>query len=155
MIADSAHEILQGILDKHEIKQGLPKLSPESIEGLYSLAYQYYECGKYPESSKFFRFLTLIGTQEKKHWMGLGASLKMQKDYEQAVQAYSVAAVLDPKDPYIHVWAADCLFAMNQIEKGLKGINTAIKMAKMKKAYHPLLPELELIREAWVKKVKK
>lgn len=157
MIDGNATEVLREIIEQHAREGGssLPKLSLEAIEGLYHYAFQFYSHGKYPEAIKFFRFLTLVDTQQKKHWMGLGACLQMQKEYEQAVHVYGVAAVLDPVDPYVHVYAADCFFALDRVEEGMKALDSAKKAAHMKKLYEPLLPELKLLTEAWEKRLKK
>lgn len=149
-------EVLLDIIEKHSQegkKNALPKLSSETIEGIYHFAYQFYLNGKYAESIKFFRFLTLVDTGTKKHWMGLGAALQMQKEYTQAIHTYSVAAILDELDPYVHLYAAECFFALEKVNDGIVALDSALKAAKLKKMFAKLIPELNLLKEAWIKRV--
>lgn len=152
MQTQDARDVLMDIIQKYGSDKKLPKLSFDTIEGIYHYAYQYYIHGKYPEAVKFFRFLTLVDTQQKKHWMGLGAALQMSKEYEEALHTYSVSAILEERDPYVHLYAADCFFALDRVNEGLGALESAIKAAKMKKLYQSLLPELEVLREAWEKR---
>ncbi len=131
----------------------LPTLSGETKEGLYQYAYRFYENGKYQDAINFFRFLTLVGTQVKKHWVGLGAAQQMNKQYQDAIHSYSIAAILDVKDPYIHVYAADCFFAVEDISHGIDALNAAQKIVEKSKKYKKLLPELTILREAWEKRL--
>jgi type III secretion system low calcium response chaperone LcrH/SycD len=142
------------ILQKYSQKGELPKLPADTIEGVYHFAYQFYLNGKYAEAIQFFRFLTLVDTCQRKHWMGLGAALQMQKEYEQAIHTYSVAAVLEAKEPYVHIYAADCFFALERIEEGMQALNSALKIAGLKNRYQPLIPELQLLRDAWERRIK-
>lgn len=123
-------------------------LNTETKEGIYHFAYQFYLNGKYADAVKFFRFLTRVDIGQKKHWMGLGAAQQMQKEYEQAIQAYSVAALLDELDPHVHIHAAECFFALEKLEEGITALNSAKKAAKSQ------LPELDLLSETWEKRLK-
>src|SRR5262245_31055472 len=102
-----------------KIQANYKQLSGESIEALYHIAYTQYKQGKYEDAVGVFRFLTLNDTRSRKHWMGLGASLQMQKKYNEAIEAYELAAALDPTDPHVHIYASDCCFAQKMTKEGL------------------------------------
>jgi type III secretion system low calcium response chaperone LcrH/SycD len=124
-------------------------LSEDCLQGLYAIAYNFYENGKYREAVHYFRVLSNIDAPTRKHWMGLGASLHMLKDYEKALAAYSIAALLDNQDPYVHIHAADCCFALEQKERGMKALDAAELVIKMNKNDQKLISQLALIRQAW------
>ena len=130
--------------DKGEI----PKLTPETLEAFYGFGYGLYESGQYENAMHYFRFLTLTDTQNRKHWMGLGASYQMLKEYERALQCYGYAALLDENDPNAHFHAAECFFANNQVEPGNQALSSAKTVAlREPEKYRALLARIELINE--------
>lgn len=100
--------------------------TPETANQLYAMAFRFYESGKYREAVHFFRVLTSMNTDERKFWIGLGASLQMLRDYENALPAYGIAALLDENDPQVHLYAAECFIALQRIEEA----RTAMAMAE-------------------------
>jgi type III secretion system low calcium response chaperone LcrH/SycD len=82
---------------------------------LYALAYRYYESRHYREAVHFFRVLCAMDCDDPKHWLGLGAAYQMLKDYDEALPAYGLAAVLDQTNPQVHLHAADCFIALKRI----------------------------------------
>jgi cytochrome c-type biogenesis protein CcmH/NrfG len=63
----------------------------------------------------FFRVLCAMDCDDPKHWLGLGAAYQMLKDYDEALPAYGLAAVLDQTNPQVHLHAADCFIALKRI----------------------------------------
>jgi type III secretion system low calcium response chaperone LcrH/SycD len=127
----------------------LPKFSPESIDALYSTAYNLYEKGKYSEAVHFFRFLTMLKTFERKYWIGLGASQQMCKLYEDAVQSYEAAALMNHNDPYVHFHASECLFLLKKTDRAMDALNAAEIVARQEKKYKNLISQFALIRKTW------
>lgn len=126
-------------------------LSSGSLETLYHFAHSYYKQGKYEDAEGLFRFLTVANTHTRKYWMGLGASLQMRKVYDKAIESYELAAALDPTDPQVHLYAADCYFGMSKKEEGLFALDCAERAIKLSKPVDSenLLAHLALIRKAW------
>lgn len=145
-------ETLQGLMEKVTAAEmdstRFLSLSAEEASLLYTLAYHLYENGKYIDSQRIFRFLTICEPFNRRYWMGLGGSYQMLKNYAGALECYSVAAVQEPNDPYVHLYAADCFFAQGQIEMGVQTLESAITAAKLSKE-NPLLMQLENMRYAW------
>lgn len=143
-------DTLQALMDKVMVA-GDPAflcLSSEELSLMYTLAYHLYENGKYLDSKRIFRFLTICEPFDRRYWMGLAASYLLLKDYAGALECYSVAAVQEPNDPYVHLHAADCFFALGQIETGVRTLDSAIAAAKVSNA-NTLLMQLEDMRQAW------
>lgn len=122
----------------------------EETKKTYYMAYQLYQKQHYREAVHFFRYLTLIDATETKYWIGLGASLQMQKEYQRALESYVCAQALhgDQPDPYLYLHAADCYFALNQIEQGLKALEGAKESAK-KKNNKQVLNHVDLMTKVW------
>lgn len=131
------------------VKEAMPSFSQDEIESFYAVAFSFYENGKYPEAINFFRFLTTIDLTKKKHWVGLGASLQMLQEQEQAINAYTIAALLDPADPYIPFYAAECCFKLGDTKRGLDALDSAEELAGTDDKFKGLRKRLYILREAW------
>jgi len=150
---ESLEEAIQRTLENHaENHQDLPEFSGDFIETFYSFAYGYYQSGKYETAIHFFRLLTLIDPDKRKHWMGLGASYQMIKGYERALQCYGYAAILDENDPYTHWHAAECFIALNQPEQAKLALTSTELVAKRhSKQDKKLLARLKLVKKTITK----
>ncbi|MBA3816248.1 MAG: SycD/LcrH family type III secretion system chaperone [Parachlamydiaceae bacterium] len=143
-------EMLQALVDKATAADGPNFFGLSAEEGslLYTLAYHLYESGKYEDSKQIFRFLTICEPFDRRFWLGLAASYQLLKDYAEAIECYSVAAVQEPNDPYVHLHAADCFFAQSQMKTGVRTLESAITAARNSNATS-LLMQLENMRKAW------
>lgn len=107
-------------------------VSEEKIEKFYTLAYAHYTKQNYCEAAHVFRLLVASRPTDSKYWKGLGASLQMQQQYEEALNCYLSAQMVTKgePDPYIYLHAADCYFAIQAIPSGLKALEAAEAIAK-------------------------
>lgn len=121
----------------------------DSLKALYGIAYELYRNGKYEEAKDVFRFLTLADSFERKHWLGLAACFQMKKNYAEAIECYSTAAIQDPSDPYVHWHAADCFFHLGNHTKAKEALESATITAKGNQAHAALIPKLELLSNVW------
>jgi type III secretion low calcium response chaperone LcrH/SycD len=115
------------------------------------MAYELYKNGKYAESKDVFRFLTLADYNDRRYWMGLGACHQMSKDYTPAIESYSVAAIQNPKDPYVHFYAAECFRNSGDVDLALKTLDTAISVAEKSKDHASFAIKLKHLHETWSK----
>lgn len=125
----------------------------EKIEEAYLYAYVFYEKGHYEESSQIFSLLTCVSTANPTYWMGLGASLQMLKRYEEAIDAYAAAAVLEDSDsdPFPHLHAAECFYSLKINEKALQALESAEIIAKNEPKYQKLCTQINLLKSVWRK----
>lgn len=145
--------IAQPINNKHDEENEniipLPVISKDSEKELYSMAYSFYNNGKFQEALDCFLFLVRANADTVKYWIGFAATHQRLKNYHEAIGAYAVAALLDAENPQIHMYAADCFFALNDGTQALDALKTAESLANGQEKYHLLLSRIALLRSAW------
>lgn len=151
MTHDFAQKLLEAM--RGEPLETMPEFSKDSLQAIYASAYCYYQSGKYQEAKSRFRFLATMDTENRTYWLGLGASLMMLKEYEQALQAYALAAMMDHSDPLVFIHMADCLFALGKVEEGLKCIAAADQISGKEEKFKSLKDHINLIQERWSTRV--
>jgi len=101
------------------------ELSNKDLETLYSRAYSLYQSGDYAKSKVVFHQLTAAKPLKQTYWLGLGACFQLEKNYEQALQAWGMASILDGHDPTPHFHAAQCCFALDDTEQGWNALKAS------------------------------
>ena len=82
------------------------------LEAVYSLAFGYYQTGKYEEAHKLFQFLVLFDHLNAKYWFGLGATQQAVKDFQNAAVSYGYCSFLKLDNPKPQLHAAECFLAL-------------------------------------------
>lgn len=120
------------------------------IDSLYSIAYQLYQRKEYLEALPFFKILAQSSPKNGKFWKALGACLQMLKEYESALNCYTTAQILNrqQEDLLLYIHAADCYFALEQTENGLKTLNKAFYKAEKNKDT-VITQHVQFMRELW------
>jgi type III secretion system low calcium response chaperone LcrH/SycD len=113
----------------HTLK-GLKGISNKTMEAVYAIAYARYNSGKFDEAVKLFAFLGAFDPYKKKYWLGLAAARQMTKDYQGAIHAYSMAALVAPKDPRAPLYAADCYLILNNKKMAANALEAALEISK-------------------------
>ena len=86
--------------------------------------------------------------------MGLAASLQMCKSYDEAIETYGVAAMLDDNDPHAHYHAAECYFLAGDPEKGKIALGAAEAVAARENKKNPnFISQLAIMRQVWCNEV--
>lgn len=150
----SQYDFLDWMNLANEEKGPFAAISKEKKDEIYALAYMLYQNQQYQEASTLFRLLIEAHPSEAKFWKGLGACLQMQKDYDEALNCYSCSAYFSSQnqlDPYLYVYAADCHFALKQIDAGLKALEAARSNAK-KMNNQRILQHVSFMQQVWSKK---
>lgn len=94
---------------------------------LYQAAFSFYNQGDYQKAIELFTQLVVIDAFDEANWRGLASSHQMMGNYQDAIQAWALVAILNPKDPYAHFHAAECLLSLNEKEEALKALKCAEK----------------------------
>lgn len=139
---------LPDVLMKSETLQIAFEISDDQMEAFYGEAYRFYEEEEYVESANAFRWLVLFNPFVSRYWMGLGASHQLLQSYEKALHNYAVAAMLDSLSPYPHLYAHDCLLALDKHEDAAKALELAEERARYDLKYVALKNEIASLQEA-------
>ena len=150
--SDMLEKLLQSIDDERILLQRKSSFSKQSLEGLYFFAYHFYINGKYKEAVTIFHLLTNSDPCNHKFCMGYAASLQLSGQYEKALDVYSMAIVVDSRNPYPHFYAAECYVALGNYKEALKACLTAKRYISNKKGYQSLEQKIQLMQDAWANK---
>jgi len=132
LTADDLKELLENFLAQGATLSDIPNLSEETMEAIYSIAYTLYNQGKYEDAEKVFRSLSFYDHMNKRYFMGLGACRQMLKRYDEAIETYSYATMLDIDDPRPPLFAGDCHLALGNLEAAKSGYTAAQEWAGKK-----------------------
>lgn len=116
---------------------------------LYTTGYGLYKNGKYSDARDFFRFITLSDPTDRRSWIGLGASYQMMKLYKESIECYSVAAMQNPNDPYVHLYAAECFHYLGEKTRSVATLDSAISIAESTQASKDLVAKIKYLRGRW------
>ena len=111
---DSA-EIAAGVktlIENASTMKQLKGVTNDELEAVYSLAFSYYQTGKYEEAHKLFQFLVLFDHLNAKYWFGLGATQQALRDFQNAAVSYGYCSFLKLDNPKPQLHAAECFLAL-------------------------------------------
>lgn len=104
-------------------------LTEEELEGLYAMGYGFYTAGQQVDALDVFKFLCLHRHTEPRFWLGLGAVSQVTGQYNVALQAYGVCAMLRPDDPQVSLRAAECFLAVGNRASAGTALEAVIELA--------------------------
>lgn len=107
----------------------------DEIEAAYSVAYSFYQQGKYEDARKLFQYFSTFEHTDRRFWMGLAASLQKLRQYEKAILAYGAASLLDVSDPAPPFHAAECHIAIKDWENARKALEATLTIAEGEKEH--------------------
>ncbi|WDD96600.1 MULTISPECIES: SycD/LcrH family type III secretion system chaperone [Thalassomonas] len=107
----------------------LKNVDEKTMEAIYYVAYNLYQNAKYEDALKVFKFLGLYDHLEKKYLMGIGGCQQMLQQYKDAINSYSMAALLDISNPLPPLHAAECYLALGDFENAASGFSAALEFA--------------------------
>ena len=143
---DVLEKALDSLVENKEPVMG-GKFTEEDLSVLYNLAYGLYQNGDYTQASDIFQQLVFSKPLDPKHWMGLASVLQMQKNYQNALCAWSmVAMMLD--GPEAHFYAAECLTSMGDTAQAKQALEQAEMHLTDSKAHLELKAKIEVLKNA-------
>jgi type III secretion system low calcium response chaperone LcrH/SycD len=127
----------------------------EQIEGLYNTGFHLYQSGAYDEAMNVFRPLALLDSGEARNWIALGGCHQMKKEYEQALEYYGNAAIIDPSNPRPIFNALECNIALKKYPEAKSSAEYLIAIASDKPEYASLVVRAKVLLGAIESKVSK
>ncbi len=115
------------------------------MEALYLAASVCYEAHDYEQSALLFTSLVQEFPFEAACWKGLASSEQMRTNYEAALCAWGVSALLNDKDPWVHFHAAECYLSLGNYEEAQKALSMAETLTSLA-PHEDLASKLELLK---------
>lgn len=108
----------------------LKNIEKTQLEALYTVGLHHYEAARYKDAQKAFAFCTQNDHLERRYYMALAACFKMLDKPAEALKYYTVASMLDIKDPLPTFHSAECLLAMGMVEEAKEALEIVVRQAK-------------------------
>ena len=138
-------------LAKGKSAQEILGFTPETMHKFYQAAYRLFEGRHYVDAANAFLFLVTLNPYNPQYWLGLGMSTQLSGNYEDAIDAYELAAICELENPVPYFYLAKCLFAMHDRESALQALDLSIEYAEDKVEYKDLLQQAEAARNILIK----
>jgi type III secretion system low calcium response chaperone LcrH/SycD len=104
-------------------------ISKESYDAMYKIGSDFFTREKTEEALKIFVLLTTLNNLVFEPWLGLGSCWQMKNRFPEALQAFSMAALLKYDDPAPHLFTAEVYLQMDQ--KKLSEETFTLALSKM------------------------
>lgn len=115
----------------------------------YSYAFSLYQGGNYTQATTLFSELVLLNPFDEKLWRGLASSRQMSQEYEAALQAWALVALLQESDPLPHFHAAECYLSLHDTEEAMKALDVAeMRAQNAPETYRELNDQIALLRRS-------
>jgi type III secretion system low calcium response chaperone LcrH/SycD len=118
----------------------------EEQERLYAAAYGLYELGDYARAAELFTELVLSDAFQERYWRGLAGACQMHSNYQEALHAWALVALLAERDPTPHFHAAECLLSIDDQEEGLKALKAAEARLGQDEESQKLYAKIEILK---------
>jgi type III secretion system low calcium response chaperone LcrH/SycD len=136
---------IQGLTPKlEEIKRQMNPFTPKQMEILYSVAYGYYEQGRYAQAIALFTQLILHHPFDPRFWKGLASNHQMEGSYSAAAKVWATVCLLEPNNPLSHFHAAECFISMGEKEEARKALECSLNRLDHS---DPLFSKIEMLKE--------
>ncbi len=144
-------KILKKELAEGKIGQEILGFSDGTMTKFYHAAYQLFEHKRYLDAANAFLFLTTLNPHQHEYWLGLGMATQLCHDYEAAIDAYELAALIDMSNPVPYFYLAKCLFAIHDRKSALEALALAIETANDLEEYAELKYQAEAAQQILLK----
>ena len=121
-------------------------LSEQEAEAFYSYGFSLYGAGKSKEAAEVFEVLCTEHPVEAKYWFALASAKQELGDYDRALHAWAMAAILKSGDPYPHFHAAECSLSLEKFQDASLALAAAFAQTE---EGHPLREKIALLRQQW------
>lgn len=144
-------ESVKKALANNIVPQDILDLSDICMAKLYKKASHLFEIKHFRASADAFLFLATLNPNVYEYWLGFGMAMQLSSEYEIAIDAYELAALMDLASPVPYFYLAKCLFAIHDRNSSLEALNLAIEMAGDGEDYSELRSQAKSARELLLK----
>ena len=142
-----AKEVLKRIKEGMTLQEATG-LSDGSLEEIYSLAYEYYNQGKYGESASLFQFLAGAAPTNYKFVLGLASSYHQLGAYDDAIAGFYIALQIEPENPIPAYYIMDCFLKQGLTKEADEVADVTIELCEGREEFEDLKGRCALIRKS-------
>ncbi len=113
---------------------------------LHHFAYSCYQQGHWQKAISTFRQLTMYCPNKGAYWYGLGSSLMLHGNDEEAAHAFQIASIHNPEDPRPLAYWAECAVRLGKDDVAKAAIKHAEKKAQTEE-FATFLQQVQVIKE--------
>lgn len=99
-------------------------------EVLYALGHSLYSQARYADAMRTFGFLVMHNHLEKRFMNAFAASLQMSKNYQDAIKYYSMASLMDMRDPLPTYHTAECMISLGYTAEAKEALQFVVRQSK-------------------------
>lgn len=121
--------------------------SDQQIELYYEKAHNLYKSGHYKEALSYFHILVLANAKHPKYHMALGACYHQLKEYEKAIDCYTISAMLDDQNPIPQYHMAACMVKLDQPFAALVALEMGYPRCDSSSRFKGLKDRMKMMKE--------
>ncbi|NGX42923.1 MAG: hypothetical protein K940chlam7_01211 [Chlamydiae bacterium] len=118
---------LKSELAKGKSAQEILGFSDQTMAKFYGAARHLFEVEHYTDALNAFVFLVTLNPRNYEFWLGLGMATQMCGNFEDAINAYEMAAMHNIENPVPYFYLAKCFFAIHDRENALNALDLALE----------------------------
>lgn len=123
-------ELYEKIKDKNFLKseplQATLGLKEETMQQMYTIAYNLHQARDEQKARALFRFLSFLNPHNVDYWMGLGTCLFIEGRIVEAQSVFEIARVINPENPEPYFFIARCNHMLGNLDNALRVCRDAI-----------------------------
>jgi type III secretion system low calcium response chaperone LcrH/SycD len=101
-------------------------ITEQELEAMYAVGYNLFAARKYDQAINIFKFLCLNDHMEPRWYYSLGVAQQNKGAYQEALNAFGMATLLDMRDPRPQAQAGYCLMAIQKWPEARSALEGAI-----------------------------
>ena len=99
-------------------------------ETAYAIGHKLYMRHRFDDAVKIFGFLAMHNHLERRFVMAFASALQMAKDHASAIRIYTLAAIMDPDNPWPCFHTCECLIALGMKAEALEGLAIVVQQCE-------------------------
>lgn len=99
-------------------------------EVLYALGHSLYSQGRYADAVKAFGFLVMHNHLERRFASAYASSLQMTRQYDKAIEFYTLASMMDMSDPVPTFHTAECMMQVGMMAQAKEALGFVVKQSE-------------------------
>ena len=122
------------------------KVREETLFWLYDLSQELIHQKEFDQAMLVLNFLNLLNPLISESWFLLGYCFHKKKELENALKSYGTAMILNPEDPQVRLFSAECYLALKMKDDAkidLEEAENILKNDPNKEKFQPFLKSLK------------